>query len=52
MEKVFVAIEIDGEISTGEVIKGQAEVGEVVTIKLHDENGMPIQQTGPVVEVF
>lgn len=52
MEKIFVAIEIDGEISTGEVIKGEAEVGETVTIKLHDENGMPLEQTGVVVEVL
>ena len=27
-------------------------VGEVVTGKLHDENGLPITATGEVVEVF
>lgn len=28
------------------------EVGETVTVQLHDENGMPIERTGEVVEVL
>lgn len=52
MEKVLVAIEYDGEISTGEVVDGTPVVGESVTIALHDENGMQVEQTGTVVEVL
>ena len=52
MEKVLVAIEYDGDISTGEVVDGTPEVGESVTIALHDENGVPIEQLGTVVEVL
>lgn len=52
MQEVLVAIEIDGEISTGEVIEGQAEEGETVTIKLRDENGMTLNQVGVVVAVL
>lgn len=52
MEQQMVAINDDGEITTGSVVDGVAEVGEVVTVKLHDENGMPIEKTGEVVEVF
>jgi len=29
-----------------------AEVGEIVTVSLHDENGMPIKATGEVVEIL
>ena len=32
MTQIFAAIEIDGEISVGEVIKGLAHFGETVTI--------------------
>lgn len=52
MEKIIAAIEIDGEISVGEVVAGTAEIGEVVTIRLQDENGNFITQTGPVVEIL
>ena len=52
MEKTQVAIEVDGEIATGVVESGVAAVGETVTVELHDENGMPVQQTGVVVEVL
>ena len=34
-----------GEVET-------AEVGEIVTVSLHDENGMPIKATGEVVEIL
>lgn len=52
MEKTQVAIEVDGEITTGVVISGVAELGETVTVELRDENGMLVQQTGVVVEVI
>lgn len=52
MDKNIVAIEIDGEISTGEVVNGICEVGQYATIILRDENGMPIWQYGTVVEVI
>lgn len=29
-----------------------AEIGDTVTVKLHDENGMPIEVTGKLVEVL
>nr|WP_172624045.1 hypothetical protein [Rhodanobacter glycinis] len=29
-----------------------AEVGQTVTVKLHDENGMPISETGEVAEIL
>ena len=29
-----------------------AEVGDTVTVTLHDENGMPITETGEVAEVL
>ncbi len=47
----YAAIEINGEITTGKVIKGLAEVGQTVTVKGHDENGMPFEATGVVVDV-
>lgn len=47
-----VAIQVNGEISTGTIVNGEAEIGATATIELHDENGMPIQQTGVIVEVF
>lgn len=31
---------------------GYAEIGDEVTISLHDENGMPIQVTGIVDEIL
>ena len=39
-----------GEISTGKI--EFAEVGQVVTVDLRDENGMPITATGEVIEVL
>lgn len=53
MDIITVAIrDQNGEITTGEVIKGVAAVGEVVTVKLRDQNGMPIEATGTVEEVL
>ena len=52
MANAFVVIEINGEISVGELIKGQAQIGETVTIKLHNENGMPLVQSGVVIETL
>ena len=52
MKQAHVAIEVGGEISTGEVVQGAAEVGETVEIELRDENGNPVRQTGTVVEVL
>ena len=52
MTQIFAAIEIDGEISVGEVIKGLAHFGETVTIKLHNENGVTIELSGVVVEII
>lgn len=45
-----VAILVDGEITTGTVFF--AQVGDVATIDCHDENGLPFQATGEVVEIF
>ena len=47
-----VAIQVDGEITVGTVVQGAATEGETVTVELHDENGMPIEATGVVVEVL
>lgn len=30
----------------------KAEIGQIVTVKLRNENGMPIQDTGKVVEIL
>jgi hypothetical protein len=38
----------DGTVGTVEA----AEVGETVTVSLHDENGMPIEVTGTVEEIL
>lgn len=38
----------DGTV--GEVEK--AKEGDYVTVKLHDENGLPIQKTGEVKEIL
>ena len=46
-----VAIQIDGEITTGIIINGLAEIGQTATVKGHDENGMPFEATGVVVDV-
>lgn len=47
-----VAIDVSGEMTVGVVTAGVAEEGQTVTVYLHDENGMPVQQTGVVVEVL
>lgn len=47
-----VAIQVDGEITVGAVVRGVAKEGETVTVELHDENGMPVTATGVVVEVL
>lgn len=52
MEKVQVAIKVNDEITTGVVVSGVAAVGETVTVEFHDENGMPVQKKGVVVEVL
>lgn len=52
MNKIYVAIKIDGEISTGEVIEGIAEEGQIVVIRGSDENGNPLTLTGTVVDVM
>ena len=33
-------------------VTSEVAVGDTVTVKLHDENGMPIEETGVVVEVL
>ncbi len=33
-------------------IQGSADIGDTVTIELHDENGMPIRETGEVAEIL
>ena len=47
-----VAIQVDGEITVGTVVQGAATEGEIVTVELHDENGIPVKSTGVVVEVL
>jgi hypothetical protein len=32
--------------------QGSADIGDTVTIELHDENGMPIRETGEVAEIL
>ena len=55
-ERTHVAIQVDGGdascISTGEVIDEIGEVGERVTIRSHDENGLFIELTGVIVDVL
>jgi hypothetical protein len=52
MYSIYVAIKINGEISTGFISKSTVTIGEILTILLHDENGNLIEQTGAVVEIF
>ena len=40
----------NGENTVGKV--DFAEVGNVVTVSLHDDNGMPTEATGEVVEIL
>lgn len=40
----------DGKVTTGKV--SMAEVGQTVTVDLHNENGMPIKATGEVIEIL
>ena len=43
--KVLLTNQTIGEVET-------AIVGEIVTVSLHDENGLPIEVTGEVEEIF
>lgn len=47
-----VAIEINGEITTGKVIQGTAEEGQTVTVRGQTCNGVHFEATGVVVEVL
>lgn len=49
MERKIVLIEGG---TTGEVVKGVAEVGHVVMVGLHDENGLYVKVTGKVLEIL
>lgn len=40
----------NGEITVGKV--NFAEVGDIVTVSLHDENGIKIDVVGEVVEIL
>lgn len=52
MEKYTVLIDADG-YTVGALYADEApEVGEVVTVELHDENGDGIDVTGVVIEVL
>lgn len=44
----------DGKITIGQVDASidQLGVGEITTVKLHDENGNKIEKSGTVVEIF
>lgn len=51
--KIKVAIEdAAGELTTGIIEEEKAIVGETVTITGQDENGMPFEATGKLVEVI
>jgi hypothetical protein len=43
--KVRLADDTCGEVET-------ADIGDVVTVSLHDENGLPIEVTGEVAEIL
>ena len=47
----FIVLIGDPDVATivGELIDGEPEVGEQVTVLLHDENGMPIEVTGTFI---
>jgi len=49
MTKYTVALAGD---TVGTVTAAAVCVGDTVTVKLHDENGMPIQVTSEVVEIL
>ena len=38
--------------TVGTLICESVTIGERATVRLHDENGVPIEQTGTVVEVL
>lgn len=38
--------------TVGTITAEAVSVGDTVTVTLHDENGMPIQATGEVVEIL
>lgn len=37
---------------TGGTVTGEVMVGDIVTVTLHDENGVPVQVVGEVVAVL
>lgn len=51
MEKIFVAIMEEDGITTGELIKAEPELGQVVTLKSTDENGVPFLRTSVCYDV-
>lgn len=53
MEPALVVIEdADGGVGTGHIVTGEAREGAHVTISLHDENGMPMELCGTVIEIL
>ena len=57
MDKIYTVLLSDGTVGTiaGDSINGQhanAFIGEIMTVHLHDENGMPIEVEGTLVEVL
>lgn len=44
-------LEEDG-LTTGELIKGEPEIGQVVTIKSSDSNRMPFTRTSVLAEIL
>ena len=61
VEATFFAVTLDGvelgtfsafQIHQGYVYSSSVETGDIVTVHLHDENGMPIEKIGEVMEVL
>jgi hypothetical protein len=52
METIRIAILEEDGLTTGELIKGEPEIGQVVTIKSSDSNGMPFTLTGALAEIL
>ena len=41
------------QLNSGTIgVTASAEIGETVTVLLHNEDGMPFEQTGKVVEIL
>ena len=38
--------------TVGTLICDEVPIGERVTVRLYDENGVPIEQTGTVIEIL